>query len=434
MAPEAISPTALPQMIAARDVVPAMRQVLKEFQAVHEVVARQVDLATACFSNVIQPLINAGNRMQGQIAVIAMLRYASPDKAAREASEEALRLMSEVEAETTSRRDLYLLIKAVKHKEEDLDTESQKYLDELLKDYTRCGHGTLEGDGIAEYLESRNAIDVMRRQFTRNIMDDEGGVWFTEAELDGISNADLGRFRPGPGSDTKQYFVHFRKAEAQPVLKYAKNPATRKRLYTSQYKTLEENVKLFRDVIVRRDSNARRLGYTSHAAFRLEKRMAKSPEWVHDFLDKLQDVLLPQGRKDMDGLLARKKEYLQGSEYRDENADIMPPWDLQFYTRLIEEESNIDHEMVSQYFPLQNTVASMLGIFAHCLQLRFEKLAPEKVIESTWHQDVDAWSVWDERPDVEGDFVGYLYMDLLFRPNKYRGSQDVNLQCVRLIP
>jgi metallopeptidase MepB len=129
--------------------------------------------------------------------------------------------------------------------------------------------------------------------------------------------------------------------------------------------------------------------------------------------------------------LTKKREYLRVTGYPDENPDMMFPWDLPFYTRLVEEESNLDQDMIAEYFPLQNTVASMLDIFAHCLQLRFEKL-PEKT-HSTWHEDVDIWSVWDERTEEEGEFIGYLYADLLFRPNKYRGSQDVNLQCVSLI-
>lgn len=436
MAKETMLHHALPQLIAAADVVPAMRKVLADLETVRNIVTQEVDTATACFGNVVKPLIDVNNGTQGTMAAIAMLRYASPDKAARDASEDAMRLMSEAEAEATSRRDLYLLIKAVKDKAEDLDGESQRYLDEFLKDYTRCGHGTLEGNQIVAYLESRNSIDAMRRQFARNIMDSDGGIWFTKHELDGVPDADLSRFRSESGLDrpANKYFVHFRKADVRLVLKCAKNPATRKRLYTTQYKTLEENVALFKDVIVQRDINARMLGYPSHAAFRLEKRMAKTPGWVHGFLNKLEDALLPQGRMAMNALLTRKKEHLRVSGYIDEHPDIMTPWDLQFYTRLAEEQSKVDQEAVAEYFPLQNTVASMLSIFAYCLQLRFERIEPEKTVRSTWHEDVDVWSVWDERPGGDNSFIGYLFMDLLFRPNKYRGSQDVNLQCVRLVP
>lgn len=273
-------------------------------------------------------------------------------------------------------------------------------------------------------------IDIKRRQFARNIMDNDEGIWMTGEALDGVPSADLARFRSGSQTDTTKYFVHFTKADIQAVLMYARNPTTRKALYTSANNSLGENVELFKDIIVRRDINARMLGYNSHAAFRLQKRMAKTPCWVHGFLDELQHALLPLGRREMDVLQARKTRYLQESGLTDEYPDIMTPWDLQFYTRVVAEESKVHHETIAEYYPLQNTVSCMLDTFAHCLQLRFEELAPDQIEESTWHEDVNVWCVWDETHESRDDFIGYLYMDLLFRPNKYRRSQDVNLQCV----
>ena len=73
---------------------------------------------------------------------------------------------------------------------------------------------------------------------------------------------------------------------------------------------------------------------------------------------------------------------------------------------------------------------SMLEVFASCLQLQFIPLGPETLAGSTWHEDVEAWSVWDLREKTRGEFVGYLYADILQRPGKYKGSQNVNLECV----
>lgn len=409
-----------------------MRSVVERFRAVRDAMAGNVDPESACFANVIAPLVAVENRSQGEIEMVAMLRYASPEAAAREASEEALRLLSEADAEFKARRDLYLLVKAVKDRLEQLDFESQKYLDELLKDYTRCGHGSLQGEQIKEYLQSRNTIDKMRQQFTRNIMDDVEGLWLAELDLNGVPESDMLRFRDDSKGAANRCFVPFTRDDVTVVLKYAKNPAIRKRVYTANDKKLEENVCIFRDVILRRDTNARMLGYPSHAAFRLEKRVAKTTTWVHNFLHQLQDVLLPQGEKEMVALLARKAVHLRESRYPDEYPDIMPPWDFKYYTRLAEEDLSVEHDKIAEYYPLQNTLLCMLSIFAHCLQLRFDRVEPEQMTHSVWHEDVEAWAVWDERLDTRGDFVGYLYADLLFRQNKHRGSQDVNLQGVRI--
>ncbi|KAJ5997164.1 hypothetical protein N7522_008824 [Penicillium canescens] len=406
-----------------------MTNIVARYRAALDTVARDVDPTTACFANTVQPLIEVENEMQGKLAMVAMLRYASPEKAAREASEEALQLFSEAESDFVAREDLYLLVKAVRDKAEPLDFESQKYLDELLKDYTRCGHGLLWVEDIEQYLNSRNTIDMLRRNFIRNLMDNVGGIWLTESDLDGVHDADMLRFHRKSERPANDYFIPFTKHDVATVLKYAKIPATRKRLYTANDKKAEENVSIFKDVILRRDNNARMLGYPSHAAFRLEKRVAKTTAWVHHFLDNLQDILLPKGRKEMEFLLKRKRNYLRHSKYPDEHPDIMPPWDFKFYIRLAEEELDVQHKKIAEYFPLQTVIASMLRLFAHCLRLRFESVAPEHLAHSSWHEDVEAWSVWDESSDARGSFIGHLYADLLSRPNKYRGSQDVNIQC-----
>lgn len=137
----------------------------------------------------------------------------------------------------------------------------------------------------------------------------------------------------------------------------------------------------------------------------------------------------------MKALLERKRRYLaENTDYPQEYPDIMPLWDYEYDTRLALESLHVEHAKISEYFPLQNTVSAMLEVFTSCLQLRFVPLPPEVMVGSQWHEDVEAWSVWDEREASKGEFIGYLYADLLWRPNKYQGSQNVNLQCVRLLP
>lgn len=61
-------------------------------------------------------MIEVENRMQGEIAVIALLRFVSAETA-RDAAEEVLQLLSEAKVKTLTRGDLFLPIKAVKRKE-----------------------------------------------------------------------------------------------------------------------------------------------------------------------------------------------------------------------------------------------------------------------------------------------------------------------------
>lgn len=95
-------PQPLPRIISTEEIIPTTKRILEEYRAVRNAVSQSVTPSTACFKNVVQPLIDMENRSQGKLGIITILRYASPDQAAREASDEAVRLIGESEAEFTA--------------------------------------------------------------------------------------------------------------------------------------------------------------------------------------------------------------------------------------------------------------------------------------------------------------------------------------------
>ncbi|KAH9985964.1 hypothetical protein F4779DRAFT_309424, partial [Xylariaceae sp. FL0662B] len=138
-------PQPLPRLIPTEQILPTMRKIVAELRAVRDGVVQGVTTATARFDSVIQPLINIENTTQGEVGVIAMLRYASPDQATSQASDEACKLWAEDEASFTSRQDLYALVERVKQRAEEgnekLDPEAEKYLNTLFKEFRRSGLG-----------------------------------------------------------------------------------------------------------------------------------------------------------------------------------------------------------------------------------------------------------------------------------------------------
>lgn len=419
-------------MLSTEEILPTAHKVLGRYRAVRNAVVHDVTLSEACFRNVIKPLIDVDDQNNGEIQVIAMLRYASPSQESREASEAAIKLFGESWSEFTAREDIFLLIKAVHDRGETLDFESAKYLDNLIKDFKRCGHGLLSGSQIEQYLKTRNQIDDLRQEYNRNIREEDDGIWFSLEDLHGVMEEDMARFGTDQGQQQLRY-VHFRHAEIDSILKFATKSSTREKMYIANAHRLPQNVDLFKRIILLRDQNARLLGYSSHASFRLEKRVAKTVEWVFNLFEGLEKTLLPKGRQEIQELLQLKKDYIaQHGEKDESDMDTVTPWDYAFYTRLALDSLKVDHERISEYFPLQYSISAMLDIFASCLQLKFVPAPSELVSGSMWHKDVEAWCVWDEREASSGSFIGYLFMDLQWRPGKYKGSQNVNLQCVRL--
>lgn len=197
------------------------------------------------------------------------------------------------------------------------------------------------------------------------------------------------------------------------------------------------NVEIFKETIVLRDEAARLLGYNSHAEFRLEDKMAKTPKTVNDFLGDLRTKLAPGGQKELKALLDLKKADLKDSPYTSYEDGKYYLWDHRYYDRvMLERDFSLDQEKIAEYFPLDSTILGMLGIFEELFGMVFVKLegADRDAVSPTgkgndivWHEDVQVFSVWDDEGEGSG-FVGYLYLDLFPREGKYGHAANFNLQ------
>jgi metallopeptidase MepB len=428
-----LPPQPRPKLIATEDIVDVTRAHIQSLHIIRNEIVRGVKTEDATFENVVKPLANAQHAIESSSGMIAVLRYASPDASARKAAEEARNLWNKAFSEFSDRHDIYLLLQAVKNRNEALDAESTKYLDELLDDFVRCGHGSLTAEGVLEYVTRRNRIDKLRSEFTRNVRNASGGIWFSETELDGVLQQDLARFHAAgkartdkPIDDTKAWFVSLSKHDVTTVLQYARNANVRQRVYLANHSKLAEKLPIFKEVISLRDANARQLGYKSHAVYRLEKRLAKTSKWVYKFMEELEQVLLPEAAKEVKKLLALGAGHTEKHECVDKGTKTILAWDYQYWKRLSLEDISIDQEKIAEYFPIKEVVPRMLDLMSDCLQIHFVKVSSPAV----WDPKIEAWEVWDTRSGKEQQFIGYLYMDLEFRENKHRGCQNVNLQPV----
>lgn len=183
---------------------------------------------------------------------------------------------------------------------------------------------------------------------------------------------------------------------------------------------------LFQEIIELRDEAARLLGYPDHASVRVEEKMAKNPATINGFLNGLRGRLLEGGKQDIASLLEyKKKDYEERGLEFDGNFYM---WDTSYYSRIQKEKQySIDEIAISQYFPVDPTFKGMLKIFEEIFGLVFVEIKEEdrkrisatgKAEDIVWHEDVHLYSVWNDE-EAGNEFVGYLYIDLHPRDNKY---------------
>lgn len=430
-------PQPLPRVPATEEIVSEMERIIQEYNTTRSCILQSITPATASFDNVMGPLAQVENATQGRLGMIDMLQYGSPSLATQGAFDEARKLYLKARALWTADKDFFKLLQAAKENPnfQELDPESQHLLEKEILEYKHAGHGILQLSELEQYQKFQMEIANLEREFQQNVAREAGGIRFTIQELDGVPEDELAKWSDDPNEEAQHQkikFVPFANGGTLAILTHAHSPNTRKRMFLADNLKLRENKPIFEEIIKRRARQAQFLKYSTYTDFRIEKRMAKSTEWVKDFLDQLRATLCPLGRAEIALLQYRRLEDLRarGIHTGELKGKGFPPWDKRYYEQLIQREFEIDQLKIAEFFPLENTAINMLGTFASLLGLRFDSIPADKLTgDLIWHESIRCFSVWDSRNE---SFIGYLYFDLLWRENKYRGNQSVNIQCVFL--
>lgn len=313
----------------------------------------------------------------------------------------------------------------------ELEQESRYLLEERMKEYERCGYGKLSEDGIQEFLQGRLKIAELCTQFNQNIQQENSGLWFTADELEGVPQDQLAKWKSeetSPGQIKR--FVPFADGGAQTILRYAQSSSTRRRMHIENEQKLTVNGPIFEEIIRRRYAQAQKLALPNYAALRAPVRAVKSAEWIENLLESISDCLAALAQKEVGKLQEiRTEDRKARGVFQEGDENTFPSWEQLYYDNLLRRALSVDEEKVSEYFPVEYVMSAMLRLFMSFQGLRFDRI-PENELgqEAKWHESVEIFAVWNG-PTEQAEFVGWLYLDLIWREHKYRGNQNVNVEC-----
>ncbi|KIV89495.1 hypothetical protein PV10_06888 [Exophiala mesophila] len=425
-------PQAPPSFTATPEsVISDTKKLLADSKKITDDIVAQIAEKDASFKNVLLPMAHDENLQTLSAHILGFYQSVSTDQNLRDASTEAEKLMDDFSIEAAMREDVFKLVDAALKRGEKLDPESQRLLEKEHKGYVRNGLNIPAGPQRDRFKEIKKRLSQLGIAFSKNLNEENGGLWFTAEELDGVPNDVISLLK----KDGDKYWLTFKYPDLFPALKYAKNSETRKKIFIANENKSNQNVPLFREAILLRDEAARLLGYPNHAAFRIEDKMAKTPKTVDDFLGDLRGRLSQGGLDEIATLKQLKKADLESrGEKFDGNYYL---WDHRFYDRVMEERDyQLDQQLISEYFPLQTSITGMLEIFETIFGLQFVEVVGEdrdsispsgKGDDIVWHEEVQVFSVWDDESEGSG-FIGYLYLDLFPRNGKYGHAANFNLQ------
>ena len=312
---------------------------------------------------------------------------------------------------------LFARVKAI-HDQKDtleLDTEQTTLLKDSYKGFVRGG--ALLNDADKKKLREINEeLSTLGPSFMNNasksaesfemIIDDEDYLaGLPESAIEGAKAAAKEKDLEGKFRFTLDYPSYI------PFVQYADNRELREKMWRAfanrAWGDDYDNSDNVKRIVTLKDKRAKLLGYKNHATFVLEERMAKKPETVLAFLEKMKAAYLPAAKGELKELQDFAKEHGLKTE--------LQPWDVGYYSEKLKQKLfQFSSEDLRPYFPLGPVLN---GCFEH-----FSKLFGLKFTENndyeTWHKDVQSFDLTDK----EGAFIGTLYADFHPRTGKKQGA------------
>jgi len=155
------------------------------------------------------------------------------------------------------------------------------------------------------------------------------------------------------------------------------------------------------------------LGFPNYAAWKLQDQMAKTPEAVNRFLNKLVPAATAKAREeaaDIQALIDKQK-----------GGFSLQPWDWNFYTdQLRKAKYDLDENQVKPYFEL-NTVLHK-GVF-YAAELLYGLTFRPRTDIPVYQPDVQVFEVFDQ----DGKSLALFYCDYFKRDNKSGGAWMDNM-------
>ncbi|KZS40772.1 peptidase M3 [Aquimarina aggregata] len=369
------------------------------------------------FTNTVESLEYCGELLDRVTSIFFNLNSAETTKEIQEIAQEASPLLSEFSNDIALNLDLFKRIETVYHQKDslNLNPEQLTLLTKRYKSFSRNG-ANLPDTKKETLREIDKELSKLSLNFGENILAETNAyelLLTDESDLDGLPDgAKEAAKAMAEAKDKKGWLITLDYPSYIPFITYAKNRELRKKLALAFGSKGFHNDKFDNQQNVLKIANLRHqraqlLGYSSHAHYILEERMAKTPDTVFSFLNEILEKAKPAAEREFKQLESFAKEL--------DGIDHLEKWDGAYYTEKLKQKLfNLDDEKLKPYFKLENVIDGVFTIASKLFGLQF-KVTDEV---DTYHEEVKTFNV----TDTDGNFVALFYADFHPRPGKRNGA------------
>jgi peptidyl-dipeptidase Dcp len=297
-----------------------------------------------------------------------------------------------------------------------LDPESLRLVERQYDQFVHSGANLSEQD--KEQLKKLNKeASSLSDSFSKKLLEaTKAGGYVTQDEsaLAGIGAAGVAAAaQAAAGRNLKGYLIPLQNTTQQPVLASLSVRATREAVFANSWNRAEHgDANDTREIVSRlaqlRAQRAKVLGFPSHAAWKLEDQMAKTPAAALQFMDALVPVATAKA--------ASEAKEIQAAIDAQKAGFTLEPWDWSFYGEQVRKAKyDLEDAEVKPYFELGSVLEN--GVFFAANQLYGITFKERKDIP-VYHPDVRVFEI----SDTDGKPLALFYCDYFKRDNKSGGA------------
>jgi len=401
--------------IKAKHFMPALDYAINESKNNIENICSNLDEPT--FKNTILAFENSSNLLDHVITIYYHYFASIADDEIRSLVGKISEISSKFSNDIYLNNSLFEKIKSVylNKNNYNCDKDDLRLIEETYNEFVRSGADLQDSDKI-EYRKISENLSKLSPKYSNNVLSATNEIndyWIdSEEDLKGIpQNAiDLAKSNAVKNEKPDKWCFTL-DTNVGILLNNCKSRAIREDVYRKFGSKCNggkfdnsENLKMISKL---RDKKAKLLGYSTHADFVLDRRMAKSKENVYKLID---DLIVPSHKtalKEFDTLTTFAKKV--------DNLSDITPWDLPYYSNKYKKEFyDFDDECLRPYFKSENVINGVFEVANKLYGLNFKNL--DNV--DKFHEEVCVYEV----TDIDNNYIGLLYQDIHPRSTKRGGA------------
>ena len=299
-----------------------------------------------------------------------------------------------------------------------LDADQQRVVELTYNRFAMRG-AELNPEQKARYAAIDKELSTLYNTFSDNVLHDEENyvTYLNEDQLDGLSDGFIKSAAAIATEKGKEgrYAITNTRSSMDPFLTYSTNRDLRKQVWTNYYSRGDngddyDNNEIIAQILKLRRERVELLGHKNYAEWRLQDRMAKTPENALALMEAVWPAAIARVHEEVADMQAVANA--SGKKI------TIEPWDYRFYAEKVRvAKYDLNSDEVKQYLQLDKLRDAMFYVAGRLFNYNFMPV-PEGSVP-VFQEDVKVWEVTDKDSGVH---IGLWYLDPYARQGKRSGA------------